>query len=82
MPKYTCEFKLTICGSATVEAANAEDAYEAVAEAVSDEYMRGGSLWLGGTAEFAFSDGEEGTLKLDREPCDYDIYRPEEVSHE
>lgn len=82
MPKYTCDFKVTVLGRATVEAATSEAAYEAVLEASSDEYLCSISLHLGDTAEFEFSEeGEEVKLTLD-DSCEIDVYRPVEVPHE
>jgi len=82
MPKYTCDFNVTLHGTATVEAATPEDALDAISEAVSDEYMRSSSFFLGDETEFAFADGEEGTLRLEREPGEYHVYPAEEVPHE
>lgn len=83
MPKYICDFKLTINGTATVEAATPEAAYDAVSEAASDEFLlHSSSLWLGETTEFAFTDGEEGTLTLHNSISDVDVFRAVEVPHE
>jgi len=82
MPKYTCDFKLTICGTATVEAATPEAAYDAVSEAAGDEYTSSTSLYMGEKVEFEFLEGEEGTLTLLEDSCEIDVYRPVEVPHE
>jgi hypothetical protein len=82
MPKYTCDFCVTIWGTATAEAPSPEAAYDAVLEATSDEYQRSVSLYLGDTVEFEYpEEGGEGKLTLD-DSCEIDVHLPAEVSHE